>query len=249
MVSDSIRLRRAAHSPASGCTTPGELGPPQADQRSRDQLGDPAALGRGRAVGLGPHPGVEALDQPHLLGRPAAARAGRRRNADPSWSGLRRRRRAGRPWSPAATSTAPRPCRGSCRRTAVPRLSGTPSRPRPAATCAVASVESESITTSSSTSGTRIDQRARDRADDAGDSSLLVPGRDDDADRGAEPLLGRRAAGRAASPASARCGAEPRLGAIIHDLASLVERAAGCCAASGDRFLASRPRVTSAAGR
>ena len=45
----------------------GQLRPPQADQRARDQLGDPAALGRGGAVGLGADPGVEPLDQADML--------------------------------------------------------------------------------------------------------------------------------------------------------------------------------------
>ncbi len=67
---DAQRLHQAAAGrpfPGQRLDHAGQLRPPQADQRPGDQLGDPAALGRGGAVGLGANPGVEALDQADLL--------------------------------------------------------------------------------------------------------------------------------------------------------------------------------------
>ena len=163
-------MRQRLHQAAAGRPLPGQrldhagqLRPPQAQQRPGDQLGDPAALGRGGAVGLGANPGVEALDQADLLvGQQRPEQPGDEVRP-PAGSGRRRRRPAGRPWSPAATSTAPRPCRGSCPAPGPPRGPRRRSRlPRPPP-WPCASVESESITTSSSTRGVWL-TRVRDRA-------------------------------------------------------------------------------------
>ena len=62
MLSDSISSRRAAHSPASGWTTPDSSGH---HRRAGDgpPARDPAAFGRGGAVRADRDPGVEALDE------------------------------------------------------------------------------------------------------------------------------------------------------------------------------------------
>ena len=51
----------------------GQVRPPQAEHRPRDQFGNPTALGGDRTVRLGPHPRVEPLDQQRLPQRFALA--------------------------------------------------------------------------------------------------------------------------------------------------------------------------------
>ena len=203
----------------------GQLGPPQADQRPRDQLGDAAAFGRGRAVRLGPHPGVEALDQPHI----------RRCQQRPDQPGDEVRTPAGQVGvdedEQVAVGDVQRlPQRlalageAAGRRQHVRRAvhHGPGPRCRPAA---VASVESESITTSSSTSGTAsTSERAIAPTTAAtvrcsflaGMTTLIVA---------PLPLLGRQQPVMRPVLPARRAAAEPGLSAVVHDLASLIEAA------------------------
>ena len=94
--SDSIRLRRAAHSPASGWTTPASSGHHRLSSgRATSSVTRPPSVEVG-AVGLGANPVVEALDQADLLvGQQRPEQPGDEVRA-PLGSGRRRRRPAGR---------------------------------------------------------------------------------------------------------------------------------------------------------
>ena len=105
----------------------GQPRPVQVQQRARDQLGDPAAAGRGCRRSGRSYIALTSCTPGSVSSGPTMPETKRARSP----AGRRRRSRRCRRWSPAATATAPRPCRAARAAGAAPRRGAPPRRPPP----------------------------------------------------------------------------------------------------------------------